>query len=422
MSDYKLAKKKMKEIKMNLEKFGEDLNVQVSENNPASVRAFYDKNLVLNAKPVLVHTQFGQKRTIPKNGGKRIVFRKLAPLPKATTPLTEGVTPTGNSMTWSTVEASLDQYGDYITVSDVVQTTGIDNTLVEAGEILAMQAGETLDAVAREVMNSGTNVQYAANGITRCQLVGGKESGNNYLTVEDIKKAVRTLKRNNTKTINGYYVGIIHPDVAFDLMNDPLWENVKTYCDPEDMYNGEIGRLYGVRFVETSEAKIFRAPDLVSESRTLSIDSVSGKTITVEEEIYDYDNIKGRKILINGKQYTVNAASTANNTITVFEPLASGTSAPKTNDLIYPGESAAEGRNVYSTLILGANAYGVTEIDEGGLKNIVKPLGSGGTADPLDQRATTGWKALTATKILVDEYLVRIESTSSYDEPNYEGE
>ena len=95
------------EIKLNLSKFGEELNVQVSADNPASIRAFYDKNLVLHTKPVLVHSQFGQKRNIPKNGGKRIVFRKLSPLPKATTPLTEGVTPNGNDMTWSTVQAAL---------------------------------------------------------------------------------------------------------------------------------------------------------------------------------------------------------------------------------------------------------------------------------------------------------------------------
>ena len=404
----------MKEILMNLSKFGEP-NVQVSANDPTSVRAFYDKNLVLNTKPVLVHAQFGQKRNIPKNGGKRIVFRKLAPLPKATTPLTEGVTPNGNNMTWSTVEATLDQYGDYITVSDVVQTTGIDNTLVEAGEILAMQAGETLDAISREVLNSGTNVQYAENGVSRCMLVGGKESGNDYLTVNAIKKAVRTLKRNNAKKINGYYVGIIHPDVAYDLMSDPLWENVKAYCDPEDMYNGEIGRIHGVRFVETSEAKIFTSDDLCAESRTLTVTAVSGKVITVDETLNESDNLTGRKIIINGVPYTISSFSASNNTITIKEDLVSGDLKPSADDDIYPGESGAEGRDVYSTLIIGANAYGVTEIDEGGLKNIVKPLGSGGTADPLDQRATTGWKALTATKILVDEYLVRIESASSYD-------
>ncbi len=404
-------------MEMNLNKFGENLNVQVSADNPASIRAFYDKNLVLNTKPVLVHSQFGQKRNIPKNGGKRIIFRKLSPLPKATTPLTEGVTPNGNDMTWSTVEASLEQYGDYITVSDVVQTTGIDNTLVEAGEILAMQAGETLDAVSREVLNSGSNVQYAEKAAARCALCGGREEGNDYLTVNAIKKAVRTLKRNNAKKIEGYYVAIIHPDVAYDLMSDPLWENVKTYCDPKDMYNGEIGRLHGVRFVETSEAKIFSADNLTTENRSLTVASVSDKVITLSEAISETDAaaLAGRKIILKGAQYTIVSASNTEGTITVKEDIETGDMAPAQGDIIYPGEAGADGRDVYSTLVLGANAYGVSEIEEGGLKNIVKPLGSGGTADPLDQRATTGWKALTTTKILVDEYMVRIETASSYD-------
>jgi len=402
---------------MNLNKFGDNLNVQVSADNPSSIRAFYDKNLVLHTKPVLVHSQFGQKRNIPKNGGKRIVFRKLSPLPKATTPLTEGVTPNGNDMTWSTIEAQLEQYGDYITVSDVVQTTGIDNTLVEAGEILAMQAGETLDAISREVLNAGSNVQYAEKGEARCALKGGLEEGNDYLTVNAIKQAVRTLKRNNAKKIDGYFVAIIHPDVAYDLMSDPLWENVKTYCDPKDMYNGEIGRLHGVRFVETSEAKIFTAEDLTTEHRNLTVASVSDNVITVSEAMSESDagKLTGRKIVINGAQYTVVSASNTEGTITVKENIETGDMAPSAKDIIYPGEAGAEGRDVYSTLVLGSNAYGVTEIEDGGLKNIVKPLGSGGTADPLDQRATTGWKALTTTKILVDEYMVRIESASSYN-------
>ena len=84
------------------------------------------------------------------------------------------------------------------------------------------------------------------------------------------------------------------------------------------------------------------------------------------------------------------------------------------NTVIYPAEGGAAGRAVYSTLIIGENAYGVTEIEGGGLQHIVKQLGAG--EDPLNQRATAGWKAIKTAVILVDEYLCRIESTSTYDE------
>lgn len=336
--------------------------------------------------------------------------------PKQWRPLTEGVTPRGNDLTWSTIESTLQQYGDYITISDVLQTTGIDSNLIEAGEILARQAGETLDAITREVLNSGTNVQYANGQLARYLLSGGKSSGNDYLTVDTIKQAVRTLKRNNAKRINNYYVAIIHPDVAYDLMEDPKWENVKTYSDPEDMYNGEIGRLYGVRFVETSEAKIFKAEDLSAAARNLTVASASAsaKTITVSETLTadDAAALADRKIIINDILYTVSSAS--GSVITVEEALATGNAAPAANNVIYPGEAGSGGRDVYSTLILGADAYGTTELEGGGMRNIVKQLGSGGTADPLDQRATTGWKALKTAEILVQEYMVRIETVASY--------
>ncbi|MBR7114302.1 MAG: N4-gp56 family major capsid protein [Firmicutes bacterium] len=87
---------------------------------------------------------------------------------------------------------------------------------------------------------------------------------------------------------------------------------------------------------------------------------------------------------------------------------------PADGNSIYPGGAGAAGRDVYSTLILGADAYGVTEITGGGLQHIVKPLGSAGTADPLNQRGTAGWKLTKAAIRLVEQYMVRIESASTF--------
>ena len=190
--------------------------------------------------------------------------------------------------------------------------------------------------ITREVLNGGTNVQYAEGQVdSRAELSYTDAENNMNLTVDAVRKAVRFLKVMNAPRINGYYAGIIHPDCSYDLMSDPKWVNVKTYSDPEGIYEGEIGRIEGVRFVETSEAKVFT------------------------------------------------------------------------------GEGAA-GRDVYSTLILGADAYGVTEITGGGLQHIVKQLGSAGTADPLNQRATAGWKATKVAERLVEAYMVRIETTSTF--------
>lgn len=317
-------------FKVNLYLF-DNTNVTTDTGLSDEMKTYYSDYLIDLAEPYLVHDQFGQKQPIPQNGGKQIEFRKYSPLPKALTPLTEGVTPTGQKLTMGVVTAVVNQYGGYIELSDMLIWTAIDNNQVQATKMLAGQAGRTIDTVVREVLVGGTNVQYAeGTHSSRATL-----DGNDKLTVDCIRKAVRYLKVMNAQKINGDFVGIIHPDCSYDLMSDPKWVNVKTYSDPDGIYEGEIGKIEGVRFVETSEAKIFE-------------------------------------------------------------------------------DAGASSKDVYATLILGENAYGTTEISGGGLQYIAKQLGSAGTADPLNQRATCGWKATKAAARLVEEYMVRIETTSTF--------
>ena len=326
----------MTKFKYNLQLFAGELNTNLtsSEGLTKEMKTYYSDYLIDNAIPKLVHDQFGQKHPIPKNGGKTIEFRKYSPLPKLTTPISEGVTPDGQSLNMSTIEATVAQYGGYITLSDVLLLTAIDNNLVQATKLLGAQAGSTLDTITREVLNGGTNVIFSGGKSARSDL-----DATSVLTVDDIKKAVRLLKNQNAEPINGSWVGIIHPDIAYDLTNDPAWKDVKTYSDPSDIYEGEIGKIYGVRFVETTEAKVW-------------------------------------------------------------------------------AKGGSGGQAVYSTLILGDNAYGVTEISGGGLEHIVKQLGSAGTGDPLNQRATAGWKATKVAERLVENYMVRIESCSTFNDAN----
>ena len=214
----------------------------------------------------------------------------------------------------------------------------------------------------------------------------------------------------NTPRINGDYVGIIHPDCSYDLMNDPKWVNVKTYSDPKGIYEGEIGKIEGVRFVETSEAKIFSGDNLASDSRTLLVNGQvsASKSITFDGGTVAAGGLVGRKILIGDVVTTVEENTTT--TMTVKDNVTAAD-----NAVIYPGEAGKGGRGIYSTLILGANAYGITEIEGGGLQHIVKQLGSAGSADPLDQRATAGWKAIRAVERLIEPYMIRIETTSTFD-------
>lgn len=310
---------------INLQVFANQVQTTLLDGLSAENKTFYDMTLLDEAQAALVHDQFAQKRPIPQNGGKTIEFRKFASLPKATTPLTEGVTPDGKSLNVTAVTATVAQYGDYITQSDVLELTSIDNTIVEATKILGRQAGLTLDTITRNVLQSGTNVTYCpkSNGDAVTSRTGLDTTCQ--LTVKVVQQVVAKLKGQNAPTINGKYVGIIHPYVAYSLMRDPEWIDAHKYAQPDNLFTGEIGEIAGVRFVETTEAKVYQG-------------------------------------------------------------------------------------GVFGTLIMGANAYGVTEITGGGLQTIIKQKGSAGTADPLDQRSSIGWKAIKTAELLIPNYLVRVES------------
>lgn len=385
-------------------------NVTTGDGMSAEMKTFYSDYLIDLAEPELVHDQFGQKHPIPKNGGKVIEFRQYDPLPEQTTPLVEGVTPDGQSLTVKTITSEVKQYGGYVTLSDMLMMTAIDNNLVQATKLIASQAGRTLDTITREIINAGTVVQFSQGQVdSRDELYYTSEDDNCNLTVDAIKRAVRFLETQDAPQINGYYVGIIHPYSKYDLMKDPDWKTPHEYVDTENVYQNEIGELYGVRFVQSSRAKVFAGADLASDSRTLTVNGsgVSAtKTVPFDGGTVEASALVGRMVNIGGTVTKVTANTTSQ--LTVADNVTAAD-----NAVIYPGEGGKDGADVYSTLILGDDAYGVTEITGGGLQHIVKQLGSAGSGDPLNQRATVGWKATKTAEILVQQYMVRIEATAS---------
>lgn len=404
---------------LNLTKFDGVINATTSntQGNDLSpeMKTFYDKNLIKNAMPNLVHDQFGQKRNIPKGGGKTIEFRKYSPLPKALTPLVEGVTPKGSALNVTAITATIKQYGNYTTLSDLLILTAIDNNVVEATTLLGQQAGRTLDTVTREVINGGDSVQYGDGSVShRYDL----DQSNDKITMDVIKRAARFLKTQNAPKIDGSFVAIVHPDVSHDIMSEKDgWIDVNKYTTSDKIFNGELGKLGGVRFVESTEAKIFHAPNLTVEARNLTVKttiSTAGKNIEVVEAISaaEATALEGRKILLGDKQYEIESA-TAGDAGAAKIAVTENLTAAK-DDVIYPGEAGAEGIDVYSTLVLGANAFGTTNVEGGGLQTFIKQLGSGGTSDPLNQRATIGWKATKTAVRLVETFMLRVETASTF--------
>ncbi len=197
---------------------------------------------------------------IPRNKGKIIEMRKYDSLPKALTPLTEGVTPNGNNISVSTITAEVEQYGDWTRLSDMLELTAIDNNVLQCTKRHGSQAGRTLDTITRDILNGGTQVIYAPKktGDTETAvLTRGELDATATLTPDLFFQASANLSAMNAPTIDGSYVAIIHPYAAYDLMRTDEWIDVAKYAKPDQYFRGEIGKIGNVRFVSTSEAKIW---------------------------------------------------------------------------------------------------------------------------------------------------------------------
>ncbi len=308
---------------------------------PAEYAAFYSRTLVERAVPYFVHTNFAQVRDISANAGTdTIKFRRYSNLTAVTTALTEGVTPSGKQLSVTDVTAQVQYYGDYVTLTDKVSFETLDPILTETADILGDQAGDSVDQICRDVLAAGTTVQYASTAAARTDITAAMK-----LNKDEVKEGVRTLKINlarpmtsridpstgyNTIPLKASFIGIVHPKTSYDIEDSAGFIPVEKYANKSDVMDNEIGAYPYVRFLETTNAKVFTA-------------------------------------------------------------------------------GGSGGADVYATLILGKNAYAITRISALTMQNIVKPLGSGGTADPLNQRATSGWKLTFVAKILVQAWILRIE-------------
>lgn len=294
-------------------------------------KTFYDRALIERLLPNLYYQKYGQKKTAPKNEGATVNFRKFNSLSPATTALTEGTTPAGSSLSVTAITASLAQYGDFVEISDKLDMVGIDPVLTETAQLLGEQAALTIDTVVRDIVTAGSNVLYSGSATSTATVAAGAN-----LSSALVKKAVRALRNANAKPIEGgYFIGLVDPDVAYDLMNDSLWEDVSKYNGGVNIMKGEIGKLAGVRFIETTNNKIKE-------------------------------------------------------------------------------EAGASSIDVHCTMIIGKDAYGVVDVEGSSAPEmIVKPHGSAGTADPLNQRATSGWKALFTAARLNELAMIRIETSAT---------
>lgn len=307
---------------------------EVSGHNQLSAenKTFYERALLERLLPQLNFYKDAQKKKLPKNSGTTINFRKYNSLTAPSASLTEGKTPDGNDLNVTTITAVVQQEGDFVLMTDLLQLTGIDSTLTETCELLGEEAGVVVDNRIQTVLSKGTNVYFAGNATTR---KGLESADTKYLTGNDVKKIVRKLKNANAKRFtDGYYHMQVDPDIAYDLMSDGQWVDVSKYAKPEQMVKGELGKMHGMKFYETTNLS------------TVESSSDSGKI------------------------------------------------------------------DVHIAYAYGKDAYSCVELESGAGKPeiIVKTNGSAGTDDPLNQRASAGWKNCFTAVITQPLALVRVET------------
>ena len=235
------------------------------------LKAFYDTELLENARSEMFYAQFAKRQPLPANHKGQVEWRKWNTFERAGK-LTEGVIPTGQKFGVTTVTGAVDQYGTYTAITDKLELRAYDDVILGATEEMGASAAETQEKLIRDALLQGTNVLYcdnidpatgenaAGSGVivtpTSCAEMEAGTSAMSTLTPAMINKAVTILKKNRVPRINGRYYAVIHPSVAHDLRQSDAWIEAHKYAAPEELYNGEIGELHGVRFIENSFAPV----------------------------------------------------------------------------------------------------------------------------------------------------------------------
>jgi len=390
----------------------DNMNMTTSGGVAPGVVDYYERTLVENARPEMVHGRDAQKRTLPEHNGKHVQFRRMIPYEACTEPLKEGVTPAGQEIKQTAFTAMVKPYGRHVELTDELNFYQLDNMHQEVAKLLSDQAVLSLDTICRDALCAGMNVQYANKKTARSAI-----SAADKLTPEEIKQAVRTLRRNNCQPFeDGFYHAIVHPDAIYDLTADEQWIDVAKYQDKDKIERYELGCMYKVKFFESTNAKIFKGESyLFGTTAKLTIASCdeANRCVTVSEALTAdaARELSGKLVQVGANPMCIDRVDYAGKKITFRWMPEGGVSGS-----ITPTGGGADGAPVYGTVIYGQNAYGDIELGMGGenVKIIINPPGSSGAADPLEQRGTIAWKVKGFTcVILQDAFIVRVEHGAS---------
>ena len=397
---------------------------------PTLPEQYMQRKALENVKPNLRYLDDADLIPMPKNNGKFVTFFRYTELPAVTQPLYEGVTPDGQKLEETAFSVTTKQYGRHMEYTDEIDLWHIDSKTKAMSERLNRQARLSIDTVGRDQIMAGLNVMYPGSVTSRASL-----TKSNILTYAVIKKAVRNLKKKGAQPFSdGFFHAKIDHDTYYDLTQDQHWNDVSVYQDDARVKNYELGTSYKVKFFEVDNGKIFENETyLYGTTAALTAANLSGeefdattRTMIVSNTISEDEarELAGKMVYV---QYTKSLTD-------YVTPMCIERVYPKEKKIkfrwvpakattdewtyaqslkIIPSGGASNGDEVHASIIYGQHAFGMVSLGDAKRPNIqiiVKPVGSSGSDDPLNQRGTVAWKVpFFACAVIQDDFIVRIE-------------
>ena len=398
---------------------------------PTMLEAYLQRRALENVMPELGYLNDAEMIEQPMNSAsKHVRMFRYTELPAIDVPLSEGVTPDPQSLTETAFSVMTKQYGGYMDYTDEIDLWHIDKKTQAMSDRLNRQARLTIDNVGRDAICAGLNVMFPSGVSARSAL-----TASNVITYDLIKKAVRNLKRKGAQPFaDGFFHAKIDHDTYYDISQDSHWINVATYQNDRRVQKYELGTIYNVKFFAVDNGKVFSDQSyLYGSTANLTAAATfdaTNRIMTIAETMTEdvARQLTGKLVYVKrdgtGSLDKVTMmcieriwpSGTANQTKILFRWVPASSETDNWTTAKHCGIYPTGGGNsvdVHATIIYGQKAFGCVTLGSKSKPNfriIVKPLGSAGTSDPLDQRGTIAWKVpFFAAAVLQDDFIVRIE-------------
>lgn len=223
-------------------------------------QGMWDLAVYYGLRPELYFDRFADVKStsMAPDQGTTVTFTLMTDMAAVSSAISETADIDAVALADTQVTVTLAEYGNAVNTTYKVRATAFVPLSRPVANVLGFNAGISLDTIARNVVQAGSNVRYAGDATSRTTL-GTASTADTFKSL-NVRRAVVDLKVANVQSFNGFYAGIIHPDVSYDLRTETgavSWRDPHVYSQPGEIWNGEIGAFEGVRFMESPRAPLF---------------------------------------------------------------------------------------------------------------------------------------------------------------------